>query len=121
MGLLDNIKGLFGQDVEKTGVELGSQALHSALGDSRFGDLTGLLQHLSDAGLGGQVSSWLNPRAPNQPVSADQIAGAIGGGELSKIGSTLGVSPETASQFIAQHLPNAAAKAAGSDDGPQLH
>jgi uncharacterized protein YidB (DUF937 family) len=59
------------------------------------------------------VRSWLNPAAPNQPVDPNQIKQAIGGGELENIAGRLGVSPESALQFLSHHLPNAAAQARG--------
>lgn len=118
MGLLQQIEGLCkpGQnqvDPALVDRQTGGQVLHAALADSGFGGLAGLLEDLSASGLGSQVRSWLNPAAPNQPVSPDQVKEAIGPGELEKIAGTLGVSPESALDFIAHHLPNAAAQARG--------
>ena len=65
--------------------------------------------HLSQAGLGPQVASWINPDAKNQPVDAQQVGQAMGGGELANIAASLGVTPQAAAEFLAQHLPGAAA------------
>jgi uncharacterized protein YidB (DUF937 family) len=118
MGLLQQIAGLGGLgqnkvDPAQVDPQTGSQVLHSALSNTGFGGVSGLLEHLSAAGMGGQVRSWLNPSAPNQPVSPDQVKQAIGPGELEKIAGSLGVSPESAMAFIAHHLPGAAAQARG--------
>jgi uncharacterized protein YidB (DUF937 family) len=124
MGLLQQIMGLGGLgqgggqgqtqvDPAQVDPQTGSQVLHSALGGTGFGGVTGLLEHLAASGMGGQVRSWLNPAAPNQPVDPNQIKQAIGGGELENIAGRLGVSPESALQFLSHHLPNAAAQARG--------
>jgi hypothetical protein len=75
--------------------QIGSLAagqLHSALGQTRFGGLDGLLQHLS------------------QSVSAHQVGQALGGGELEKIAASLGVQPQVATELLARLLPQATSK-----------
>jgi uncharacterized protein YidB (DUF937 family) len=109
MGLLDQIEGLAGGK------------LHEALGETRFGGLDGLLQHLSQSGLGKEVESWLDPQAKNQPVSPDQVHQAIGGGEIEKIAATLGVPSQTVSTVMAKVLPHAAAQHAEGQGGDILH
>jgi uncharacterized protein YidB (DUF937 family) len=118
MGLLQQIEGLAGLgqghvDPAQVDPQTGSQVLNTALSGTGFGGLSGLLEHLSASGLGGPVRSWLNPAAPNQPVDPQQIHQAIGGGELQNIAGQLGISPESALQFLAHHLPGAAAQARG--------
>ena len=49
---------------------------------NQMGGVQGVLQKLQQAGLGGQVSSWLGS-GPNEPVSPEAIGNAIG---HSKIG-----------------------------------
>lgn len=95
MGLFDQIEGF------------ALNELHSALGQSRFGGLDGLLQHLSQSGLSGEVASWQDPNQPNQPVSPHQVGQALGGNELEKIAASLGVQPQAASALLAKFLPQA--------------
>jgi uncharacterized protein YidB (DUF937 family) len=109
MGLLDQFAGLFGKGLGQLGPEVAPQLLQAVTRDSRFGGMGGLLQHLADSGLGGHVDSWTDPDKPSEPVSANQIQQALGGGELANIAGQLGITPEAASQFLAQHLPAAAA------------
>jgi uncharacterized protein YidB (DUF937 family) len=93
--------------------QIGSLAagqLHSALGQTRFGGLDGLLQHLSQSGMSGEVASWQDPEQQNQPVSAHQVGQALGGGELEKIAASLGVQPQVATELLARLLPQATSK-----------
>jgi len=101
MGLFDQIAGLAGGQ------------LHSALGQTRFGGLDGLLQHLSQSGLSGEVASWKDPDQPNQPVNADQVGQALGGGELAKIAASLGVQPQIATELLAKLLPEVTNRSQG--------
>jgi uncharacterized protein YidB (DUF937 family) len=98
MGLFDQIEGF------------ASRELHTALGQTRFGGLDGLLQHLSQSGMGGEVASWKDPDQPNQPVSAGQVGQALGGGELAKIAASFGVQPQVATELLAKLLPQATSK-----------
>jgi uncharacterized protein YidB (DUF937 family) len=98
MGLFDQIEGF------------ASRELHSALGQTRFGGLDGLLQHLSQSGMGGEVASWQDPDQPNQPISANQVGQALGGGELEKIAASFGVQPQVATELLAKLLPQATSK-----------
>jgi uncharacterized protein YidB (DUF937 family) len=98
MGLFDQIGGLAGQQ------------LHSALGQTRFGGLAGLLQHLSQSGMAGEVASWQDPQQQNQPISGDQVSQALGGGEIEKIAASLGVQPQIATELLAKILPQATSR-----------
>jgi uncharacterized protein YidB (DUF937 family) len=99
MGLFDQIESFAGRE------------LLAALGQSRFGGLSGLLQHLSQSGLGDEVASWRDPQQPNQPVSPHQVGAAVGGEELEKIAASLGVQPQAASALLAKYLPEATSRA----------
>ena len=99
MGLFDQIEGF------------ASRELHAALGQTRFGGLDGLLQHLSQSGLSGEVASWRDPQQPNQPVNPSQVGQALSGGELEKIAASLGVQPQAATALLAKLLPEATSRA----------
>lgn len=110
MGLLDNMLGAATQSLgRQPGV--GGQdwaALISGLlaNGSLQGGLSGLLQQLQAGGLGDQVQSWISTGA-NQPVSADQLGGALGGagGLLGQLAQQAGVSPAEAGDQLSQWLP----------------
>ncbi|MEI9931253.1 MAG: YidB family protein [Rhizomicrobium sp.] len=67
------------------------------------------------AGLGPIVSSWTAGAAAGQPVSVDQLKGALDAGHIEQIASQLGLSPDNALAALAEHLPGiVAAKQAQS-------
>ena len=68
------------------------------------GGLPALLQKLKDSGLGDQVSSWISS-GENQTVSGNQIADALGAGNIEQIAQQAGLAPEHASAGLAQLLP----------------
>jgi len=69
------------------------------------GGLPGLVSSFEQGGLGGAVSSWVSPGTPNQPVSGQQVQGAIGSAQIQEVAAKLGIPPEAASGIIAQVLP----------------
>ncbi len=70
----------------------------------QHGGLTGMLQKLSQSGLGEHVQSWVGTGA-NMPVTGDQLHQALGSGAIGQIAAQLGVSPQQASGSLAQLLP----------------
>lgn len=68
------------------------------------GGLQGLLAKLQSGGLGDAVQSWIGTGA-NQPVSGDQLGGALGPDLMGMIASQLGGSPQQASGTLAEVLP----------------
>jgi uncharacterized protein YidB (DUF937 family) len=68
------------------------------------GGVGGLLAKLESGGLGGAVQSWLGS-GQNQPVSPDQIRGALGDDQIRQLASNAGVSPQQASSGLAALLP----------------
>ncbi len=71
---------------------------------NQMGGVQGVLQKLQQAGLGGQVSSWLG-NGSNEPVSPEAIGNAIGHGKIGDIATKLGIPPDQLSQMIAHALP----------------
>ncbi|MYN07626.1 YidB family protein [Pseudoduganella aquatica] len=71
---------------------------------NQAGGLQGLLQKLQASGLGDQVASWVGT-GENQTVSGNQIADALGSGQLAQIAQQAGLEPEHASAGLAQLLP----------------
>ena len=56
------------------------------------------------AGLGGAAQSWLGAGA-NQPVSPDQMQGALGPDAVGQVAGQLGIPQDQAAGHIAQFLP----------------
>ncbi|KQW44642.1 MULTISPECIES: YidB family protein [unclassified Roseateles] len=110
MGLLDNLLGAATQGLGRQASGGGQDwvALISGLlaNGSLQGGLAGLLQQLQAGGLGNQVQSWISTGA-NQPVSGDQLSGALGGagGLLGQLAQQAGVSPAEAGDQLSQWLP----------------
>ena len=110
MGLLDNMLGAAAQGLGRQTAEGGPDwmALISGLlaNGSLQGGLPGLLQQLQAGGLGEQVQSWISTGA-NQPVSGEQLGGALGGagGLLGQLAQQAGVSPAEAGSQLSQLLP----------------
>lgn len=126
MGLLDSVLGaainsqLGGGQQQGSGLggALGSAILGSLLGGNnqqqgasmisnvlnQMGGIGGLVNTMSQAGLGDQVQSWIGTGA-NQPVSADQLNSALGSDTIANIAQQMGVDPGQASGVLAQMLP----------------
>ncbi|MFE9932706.1 YidB family protein [Streptomyces sp. NPDC005533] len=81
----------------------------AAGGNGAQDPLGGLLDLLTKSGLADQAQSWIGT-GENQPVSADQIKGALPDAALRKAAEQAGVSPEQAADQIAQVLPQAVDK-----------
>jgi uncharacterized protein YidB (DUF937 family) len=89
-----------------------SSALSGLIGDGQGGiDLAGLAAKMSQNGdLGALVGSWLGDGA-NAAISAETITSLFGQGDLNQFASQLGVNPETATQGLAETLPQLMDKA----------
>ncbi len=73
-------------------------------GAGSSGGLGGLLQQLQAAGLGEQAGSWVGT-GENLPISADQLANALGHQRLAEIAAQAGVPEEQAAGGLASLLP----------------
>ena len=107
MGLFDALEQAAGMGGEAQGQGAAPEGAIGAIAQmlqSHPGGVGGLLQQFESAGLGGVAQSWLGGGA-NQPVSADQVQGALGSGPIAQVAGQLGVSPEQAAGHIAQFLP----------------
>jgi uncharacterized protein YidB (DUF937 family) len=69
------------------------------------GGLAGLVQAFQGNGLGDEVSSWIGT-GPNQPVSADRVAQALGPETLSQFATKAGINSADAGSVLAGLLPN---------------
>jgi uncharacterized protein YidB (DUF937 family) len=100
MSIFGNLGGMVSGFVEQHG---GAEAVaQNAL--QQAGGLQGIVGKLQSAGYGDQVQSWLGA-GPNQPVTAEGIAQAVGHGKLGEIAQGYGVSPDQLSGLLAHVLP----------------
>ena len=103
MSILDSLKGMLFQAGESTA----QSALNSVLESN--GGVQGILDKLHAGGLGPIVSSWVGGAAGGQPISVDQLKGALDPEHVQQIASQLGLSPDNALAALAEHLPGIAA------------
>jgi len=99
--------GIFGSIVEAfENPSVGPTAISTALANTNFGSLAGIVSQLKQAGLDKQVQSWLGS-GQNLPVTVDQLRGALSDQHVQQIARELGLPVDSALQFLAQHLPAA--------------
>jgi len=85
-------------------------ALGSLLGDGDKPDIGSLLNGLQSGGLGDVAKSWLGD-GDNQPISADQIKGAVDGNKLSQLASALGTDEGSVLSGLQDAMPQMVDKA----------
>lgn len=126
MGILNNLlqqgqggqsSGIVGALLGAAGGALGGQggAQDGAQGGAQ-GGLAGTLETLAANGLSEHVASWLSNN-PNMPVSADQIRDALGSDQVQQMAKSAGLPIGDFLKHLAEHLPQAAAEQAGTDNG----
>ncbi len=109
MGLLDELAGA-AKGALLEGAENSAQGiLGNVLQNSSLGSVSGLLGQLNEGGLGHLVSSWQGGEGQGQPISVDQLKGALTPEHIQEIASSLGMDPNTALAHLAEHLPFLAA------------
>jgi uncharacterized protein YidB (DUF937 family) len=101
MGLLDSVLGSLAQGAG--GNALLDRVL-SMVNDPAHGGLEGLVQSFQERGLGGIVDSWIST-GQNLPVSADQLADALGADKLGPLAQQVGMSQGDLSAKLAELLP----------------
>jgi uncharacterized protein YidB (DUF937 family) len=103
MGLLDSLENrALGTVLGGSANPLASSLLQMV--QNQPGGLQGLVQSFHDKGVGGVVSSWVGS-GPNSPISADQVHQVLGSDQVKELAAKAGVSPDVASNTIAQLLP----------------
>lgn len=107
MGLLDQLVGQVtaavagqGQDgAPQGGLMVGVMTMID-----NAGGVPALLEQLKASGLGDHVASWIGT-GDNLPVTASQLAEALGAGHLAQVAQQAGVEPEHAASGLARLLP----------------
>ena len=123
MGLFDGIVGnvlgsaLGGAAGQGTQSPALLQSLIGLLTSGGSGGLSALLGHLKSGGLAEAVSSWVST-GPNQPVTGEQLKGALPPEMLSQLASKAGLDPNQAAQGLSQVLPSLVDRLSPSGDLP---
>jgi uncharacterized protein YidB (DUF937 family) len=98
MGLLDQVASVLGGgDTKKVTANVGG-----LLDD--LGGVGGLVEKFDAEGLGDLAKSWVGTGA-NKAISPELIAKALGSGQLQKLATQAGISPEKAAAGLSKVLP----------------
>jgi len=93
-----------------------SSAIGSLLQGSDGGlDLGNIVSSLSNGNLGEIVNSWLG-NGENMPIDASQITELLGSDKVEEFASSLGLNFDSASQALADALPQVIDKATSGED-----
>lgn len=101
MGLFDNVAGAV------LGNMMGDKGGMAQIALDMFnqnGGLSGILDKFKEGGLAEQAASWVS-KGENMPISAEQLSGVLGSDAIAGMAAKFGISPETLSAQIAEHLP----------------
>lgn len=102
MGLFDSIVGAIQHPAGGQGDLMSS--VMGLLNDPQVGGLSGLVQKISQGGLGEQVASWVST-GKNLPVSAEQIQSALNASGLQDIAAKFGLHTGDAAAQLSSLLP----------------
>ena len=102
MGLFDSIANTVLGKVMGSGQGGIADAASELLNEN--GGLSGILDKFKQSGFGDLAASWVG-KGENLPISADQISTVLGSGTLASLAEKFGISPDTLSAQLAEHLP----------------
>lgn len=117
MGLFDGISSMITGALGSSGASPVTDQLMGVLQEHGVSGMTGLISHFEQAGLGEHMASWVGT-GENLPIDAASIQAALGMPIVASIAAKLGVDPATATQLLAQHLPNIVNGATPGGDVP---
>jgi uncharacterized protein YidB (DUF937 family) len=101
MGLFDSVAGAV---LGKMMGDKGGMAQIALDMFNQNGGLGGILDKFKEGGLGEQAASWVG-KGENMPISAEQLSSVLGSDAIAGMAAKFGISPETLSAQIAEHLP----------------
>lgn len=102
MGIEDILTKLGGQNGAASGL---TSIMKLFGGDGNGAGLQGMASKLTSSGMGQQLQSWIG-QGQNQPVTGDQIRQAADPAALNQLAEQAHITPEEASQQVAQVLPH---------------
>ena len=88
-------------------------SLLSSLGGAQGGGMASTLETLAANGLGQEVSSWMSNDS-NLPITPQQLHDALGSAQVQQLAQESGLPIGDFLKHLADHLPAAAAQAAGT-------
>jgi uncharacterized protein YidB (DUF937 family) len=101
MGMFDSVAGaVLGQVMGDKG---GTAKIAMEM-FNQYGGLGGILGKFQEGGLADTAASWVG-KGENAPVSSSQITDVLGSGAISEMAAKFGISPDTLSSQLAEHLP----------------
>jgi uncharacterized protein YidB (DUF937 family) len=114
MSWSDALKGAVGNIVGEAEQSALPTLLRSLLGAE---GLQTILAKLKDAGLGDQVSSWIDKNRDSLPISPEQIRAALGDEHVQQLAKSLGIPIDDVLAALSDKLPEVA-EAAGPAVAP---
>jgi len=102
-GLAGGLPGGLGDILKGSG--LGGLLAGGAAGSVLSGGLNDLLKQLQQSGQGNAAQSWVG-KGPNQEISSNDLAKALGADQISTLMSHTGLSREDLLAGLSQHLPD---------------
>ena len=123
MSILDTVLGVL---KNQTGNQAAAGSadhglLESVIGmitDPQSGGLSGLIEKISQGGLGEQVASWVGT-GKNLPVSAEQIQAALGSPFIQDLAAKFGINTSDVAGSLAGLLPQVVDKLTPDGQVPQ--
>jgi uncharacterized protein YidB (DUF937 family) len=107
MGIEDILSMLGGQKGEAGGL---ASIMKLFGGNGNSAGLQGVMSQFKSNGMGEQVQSWI-AQGKNQPVTGDQIRQVVDPAQLDQLAQQAHITPEEASNQVAQVLPQMVDKA----------
>jgi uncharacterized protein YidB (DUF937 family) len=102
MGFFDAL--LSGAEAELVGSQQVHQAFGNILGGTSLGGMQGLLDHLSQGGLGPAVQAWTQG-GQHPAISPALIQQVLGDQHIQHFAAAMGISTTQVVQELSQHLP----------------
>lgn len=122
MGILETVLGVIkGQTGTQAAAGADQGLLESVIGmitDPQSGGLSGLIDKISQGGLGEQVASWVST-GKNLPVSAEQIQAALGSPFIQDLAAKFGINTSDVAGSLASILPQVVDKLTPDGQVPQ--
>jgi uncharacterized protein YidB (DUF937 family) len=88
-------------------------SLLGGLGGAQGGGMASTLETLAANGLGAEVSSWMS-NGSNLPITPQQLHDALGSEQVQQLAQQSGLPIGDFLKHLADHLPDAAAQASGT-------
>lgn len=108
MGLMERTEGAAGSSpgsgVDAAGLARAAVGLLGAGEGRPLGGLSGLRAAFERAGLGAAFESWIG-NGPNRPISASELASALGAEVVGRLARSAGADPARVAAGLAELLP----------------